>query len=108
MYTCSFIGHHNCPSSIKPKLTKMIQNLITQNGVTRFYIGTQGNFDKLSYQVLSELENEFNIEIFVVLAYLNKTEKDSYYDPSKTIFPDVLSDCHPRYAIKKKKLLYVR
>ena len=40
--TCCFFGHREVTHNIKPKLTTIIENLITEDGVTEFYVGNQG------------------------------------------------------------------
>lgn len=52
------------------------------------------------YRVLCDLEKKHEIQIFVVLAYLNK--KNEYYDSKKTIFPDELTKTPFRFAIRRR------
>lgn len=100
--SCCFIGHKNCTREIRERLLFEIEELITKKDVNCFYVGTQGNFDKLSYEVLSSLEKKYEIKINVVLAYLNKKTDNPYYDADKTIFPDELTKTPMRYAIRKR------
>ncbi|MBE6904555.1 MAG: hypothetical protein E7480_08120 [Ruminococcaceae bacterium] len=100
MQSCSFIGHKNCPKEIKGRLLYEIEKLITNKGVNKFYVGTQGGFDKLVYETLCELEKKYEIDINVVLAYLNRTPSNQYYDLEKTIFPDELTKTPLPYAIR--------
>lgn len=102
MQGCCFIGHKDCPFTIKDTLYKTIKKLITEKNVTTFYVGTQGSFDKLVYDVLCELESIYKIEIYVVMAYLNNDCKDIYYDKTKSIYPDVLTATPLRFAIRKR------
>ena len=55
MSACTFFGHHNCPSSIKPKLREVLIDLIENYSVDMFYVGQQGAFDGLVRSVLKEL-----------------------------------------------------
>lgn len=102
MKSCTFIGHKDCPYEIKERLFCTVEDLILDKNVTRFYVGTQGRFDKLVYQVLCELEKRYEIEIFVVLAYLNRTIQDAYYDMEKTIFPEELTSIPLRFSIRRR------
>ena len=102
MCSCCFLGHRNCRGEIKPQLAQAIEMLIKDKGVTRFFVGTQGSFDKLAYKVLCEIEKSYPIQIFVVLAYLNQPSYEKDYDPQKTIFPDILTKTPPRFAIKRR------
>lgn len=102
MHSCTFIGHRNCPREIKELLYNTIEKLIVQKGVTSFYVGTQGGFDKLVYEVLCELKTKHRIKVFVVLAYLDRVSKDEYYDVEKTIFPEELTNVPLRLAIRRR------
>jgi len=55
MVSCTFFGHRDCPSSIKEKLHEEIERLISHHRVNTFYVGTQGNFDRMAYAALVEL-----------------------------------------------------
>lgn len=101
MRSCTFIGHKNCENEIKQQLFLTIEKLIIDKNVTVFYVGTQGNFDRLVYASLCELEETYSIKIFVVLAYL-KDQPFAYYDKNKTIFPDELTKVPLRLAIRRR------
>ena len=100
--SCCFLGHSMVYEEIKPQLKAIIEHLITKEGVTNFYVGTQGGFDKLVYRVLCKLEEKYPIQIIVVLAYLNREQEIPYYDFEKTIFPDLLTKTPLRFAISKR------
>ncbi len=53
------------------------------------------------YEVLCGLEEKHNIQIYVVLAYLNQKE-EAYYDFERTIFPDVLTKAPLRFAVRRR------
>ncbi len=98
---CALFGHRDSPESIAKVLYNAIERVIAEEDVKVFYVGTQGSFDRIAYRVLCELENKYSIEIKVVLAYL-QTDKNSYYDYKKTVFPDVLENTPRKYAIIKR------
>lgn len=102
MYSCAFLGHRDCPKSIKSKLIFEIEKLIVNNNVDVFYVGTQGGFDRMTYECLCELDKKYEIKIVVVLAYLNREDDLTYYDTNKTIFPDCLTKTPPKFAISKR------
>lgn len=60
MYSCVFIDHRDCSSDIKTVLYDTAKNLIINENVCIFYVGTNGNFDYYVYNVLCQLEK--NIE----------------------------------------------
>lgn len=96
--TCTFFGHHDTPSTIKPLLRQVIIELIEQCGVTRFYVGNQGNFDAMAHSLLAELVQTYQIHYNVVLAYLPK-KKDPSVDGSPTMLPNGFEAVPPRFAI---------
>ena len=101
MNICTFFGHRDCPSSIKPKLHNVIINLIEKEHVDLFYVGNHGAFDAMVRAQLRELEQIYpNIRYAVVLAYL--PQKSNEFDPqnySDTIFPEGIETVPKRFAI---------
>lgn len=56
---CSMFGHRDCSDDIYLYLRRAMEILIEDFGVTCFYIGYNGNFDKIAYYTLSELVKEY-------------------------------------------------
>lgn len=106
MAVCTFIGHKDCPDKIKSKLRKTIEELIVNENVDTFYVGTHGGFDYFVYETLCDLEAKYNIGINVVLAYLDV--KQTYYDSRKTVFPTILETTPKRYAITKRNYYMIK
>ena len=102
MAACTFFGHRDCPSSIKEKLHEEIERLISHHRVNTFYVGTQGNFDRMAYAALVDLRKQYqHMKIYRVLAYMPKMS-DIAQDRSvldDTILPEGIEKVHPRYAI---------
>ena len=99
MAACTFFGHRDCPESIKPKLSAVLVDLITNHGVDMFYVGNQGRYDAIVHSVLRELKKEYpQINYAVVLAYMPK-KKAEYDDCSDTMLPEGIESVHPRYVI---------
>ena len=99
MPACTFFGHRDSPETVKPKLRKVLVDLITNHGVDMFYVGNHGQFDAIVRSVLRELKAEYpQINYAVVLAYMpgKKTEYDDYSD---TMLPEGIESVHPHYAI---------
>ena len=46
--SCFFLGHRSAPASILPALEGAVERHITEHGVTCFYVGRYGNFDRLA------------------------------------------------------------
>ena len=103
MSTCTFFGHRQCPSSIKPNLKNVLINLIEHQEVNVFYVGNQGSFDDMVYSVLRELSQQYShITYAVVLAYLpseSKGELSQSQDYTDTIYPEGIETVPKRFAI---------
>ena len=99
MQSCTFFGHRECPDSIKPKLKKVMIDLINNHDVDMFYVGNQGRFDAIVRSALRELKKEYpRIYYAIVLAYM-PGKRTEYNDYSDTMLPEGIESVHPRYAI---------
>lgn len=103
MFTCTFFGHRECPSNLKPQLRDTLKELIEQHGVGVFYVGNQGEFDKMVYSLLRELSTQYSqITYAVVLAYLPMKRADECFrtaDYSHTLYPEGIEIVPKRFAI---------
>ncbi|MBQ4100834.1 MAG: hypothetical protein IJC83_04740, partial [Oscillospiraceae bacterium] len=100
MKSCTFFGHRDTPSEIAPLLKSAIIDLVENEGVTMFYVGCEGSFDRMAHRLLYELKQTYpHINYARVLAYI---PKKSYEDLSDTIYPECVAISHPRYAIAKR------
>lgn len=101
MAVCTFFGHHDCPSSVKPRLQTILIDLIENSGVDTFYVGNQGTFDAIVHTVLSELKQIYpHIHCTIVLAYMphhNSTLGKAY--EANTILPEGIENVPKRFAI---------
>ena len=101
MSTCTFFGHRDCPSSIKPKLREALVDLVENHAVDMFYVGNKGAFDRIVRSVLRELAQEYpQIHYAVVLERLpGKQNEDYHEDYSDTLLPEGIEEVPPRFAI---------
>ena len=101
MSACTFFGHRDCPSSIKPKLREVMVDLIENHAVDMFYVGQQGVYDAIVRSVLKELVSVYpHINYAVVLERLpTKLDTLNAYDYSDTLLPEGIETVHPRFAI---------
>ena len=79
---CTFFGHRDCPETIKPKIRTAVIDLIENHGVTMFYVGNQGNFDRMVRSILKEVTTAYpEVGYAVVLAYMPSAKKrtDDFY-----------------------------
>lgn len=98
---CTFFGHRDCPETIKPKIRTAVIDLIENHGVTMFYVGHQGNFDRLVRSVLKEVTTAYpEVGYAVVLAYIPPTKVANLSeDFSDTMLPEGIEKVPKRYAI---------
>lgn len=95
--TCIFFGHKDTPYDIKDKLREIVIKMIEEKGVTNFYVGNHGNFDRMVLTELKELSNLYpQIRYAVVLAYLTQRNDEDY---SNTVYPEGIESVPKRFAI---------
>ena len=100
--TCCFFGHREVTHNIKDKLIAIIEKLITEDNVTEFYVGHQGQFDWMVYSVLKELKAKYPyIRYTVVLAYMPNEHIKGVYGED-TLFPDGMEKVPKKFAISKR------
>lgn len=101
MAVCTFFGHHDCPSWVKPRLQTILIDLIENSGVDTFYVGNQGTFDAIARTVLSELKQIYpHIHYTIVLAYMpqhNSTLGKEY--EANTMLPEGIENVPRHFAI---------
>lgn len=88
---CTFFGHRDAEAEIEERLRNVILNLIENKGITCFYVGTHGNFDKMAYNILCEMFKVYDIQFFTVLPCIPIGEKYKKY--INTIVPEGLKVC---------------
>ena len=100
--TCCFFGHREVIHNIRDNLTAITERLITEDGITEFYVGHQGQFDCMVYSVLKELKVKYpQIRYTVVLAYMPDEHIQELYGED-TLFPDGLESVPKKFAISKR------
>lgn len=101
MSACTFFGHHDCLSSIKPKLREVLIDLIENHAVDMLYVGQQGAYDGIVRSVLKELVSVYpHINYAVVLERIpQKRGEFDTRDYSDTMLPEGIETVYPRFAI---------
>ena len=96
---CTFFGSRDTLestiSSIKNAILKVIEF-----GVTDFYVGNNGNFDRLTQLALSEIKQQYDIRIHILLSYINETAISGLQE--LTEFPEGLECVPKRFAIYRR------
>ena len=98
---CTFFGHRDSPETIKPKIRTAVIDLIENHGVTMFYVGNQGNFDRRVRSVLKEVTTTYpEVGYAVVLAYMPSAKAANLSeDFSDTMLPEGIEKVPKRFAI---------
>lgn len=98
---CTFFGHRDSPEIIKPKIRTAVIDLIENHGVSMFYVGNQGNFDRMVRSVLKEVTTAYpGVGYAVVLAYMPSAKVANLSeDFSDTMLPEGIETVPKRYAI---------
>lgn len=100
MKICTFFGHSLITKDIYNELKKTLINLIVKENVKKFYVGNHGDFDHIVHSVLIELSKIYDINYYVVLAYIPGKKYDPEDNsPSDTILPDGIEKIIPKFAI---------
>ena len=67
--SCFLFGHADTPQSVLPILEQAIENEVA-NGISSFYVGYHGNFDRLAASALRSVKHRHSdILLMLVLAY---------------------------------------
>ena len=94
MKSCFMFGHGNAPESIMPRILVAIEAQYRDNGVTAFYVGNRGSFDRMAAAAVKQVKQQFpEISLILVLSYhpgersvdLSEGFDGSYYPPLENI-----------------------
>lgn len=100
--SCFFIGHREAPESIYPKLVQTVEQLIGQ-GVTDFYVGHYGNFDRLAARaVIAAKQQHSEVRLTMLLPYHPAERKvilPAGFDGS--LYPPGMENVPQRFAIPR-------
>jgi len=87
--------------TIRQPLQSAIQKLIVEHGVTQFYVGDKGAFDRIVASVLREMKKDYpQINYKIVLAYM-PGKRDALFSEWEmdTLLPDGIETVPRRFAI---------
>lgn len=94
---CTFFGHRDCPSSVRPKLRAALIEQIEKRNATDFLVGNEGRFDTMVQSVLQELQREYpGISCTVVLAYMPRRQENAGL---ATLYPAGIETVPKRFAV---------
>ena len=88
---CAFFGHRNIPDDLEPRLRETIRQAIEDYGITEFWNGGYGGFDRLAERVVASLKPEYpHIKNRLVYAYKPQYALRPTFDCD--LYPDYLDD----------------
>lgn len=100
--SCFFIGHREAPESIYPELAQTVEQLIGQ-GVTDFYVGHYGNFDRLAARAVIAAKQRYpEVRLTMLLPYHpaeRKVALPAGFDGS--LYPPGMENVPRRFAIAR-------
>jgi len=89
MKSCFFIGHRDASAEVYPELLEEVKRHITQYGVTSFFVGHYGGFDRMAASAVKEAKAHHpEVRLMLVLPYhpaIRPIEKPDGYD--STYYP---------------------
>lgn len=95
MKNCFFIGHRDTPQEVYPILLQTIQHLILTEGVTDFYVGNYGAFDRMVVRAVRECKQHHNITLTALIPYhpterpitISEGVNGTFYPPGMEYIP---------------------
>ena len=70
MKSCFFIGHHDTEIEVAPLLAEAVKRHIVEYGVTDFYVGHYGGFDRMAAHAVKEARKLHpEVRLMLVLPY---------------------------------------
>ena len=109
MKSCFFIGHREADERLLPVLQSTIQQLIEEEGVTEFYVGGYGGFDRIAGAAVKQLKAEYpHISLRMMIPYHpaeRPVEAPNGYDG--TYYPNGLGGVPKRFRIAKANRIMI-
>ena len=109
MKSCFFIGHREADERLLPVLQSMIRRLIEEEGVTEFYVGGYGGFDRIAGAAVKQLKAEYpHISLRIMIPYHpaeRPVEAPNGYDG--TYYPNGLEGVPRRFRIARANRIMV-
>ena len=100
MPSCFFVGHRDAGNELLARIQAAVENLILREGVTDFYVGNRGNFDRMAGASVRKLMETYpQIRLYLVLAYLPPIGEELSEGFTGSVFPEGLESVPRRFAI---------
>ena len=112
---CCFAGHSKLYNAdeIYSRLISSIENLIVNEGVTEFWVGNYGAFDRLSAKAVRELKAKYpGIRLVLIIPYvtslINENRESYYKDYDEILVADIPESTPHRLRIIKSNQYMVK
>lgn len=109
MKACVFFGHRDdnyC--RYKERIVEILIDLIENYGVTQFYSGGRGNFDKICSELVCELKSRYpHIRSTLILSYRPKGKTQYLSEKYDDSIYFLETPCLPRFAIYETNKLVI-
>lgn len=110
MKSCFFIGHREADERLLPTLVNAIERLVVLEGVTCFYVGGYGGFDRVAATAVKQVKQRYpEIILMLVLPY-HPAERpiEAPYGFDGTYYPEGLESVPRRFSIVKANKIVVK
>lgn len=97
-------GHRDAPDTLRPRIEAAILRLVGE-GVSCFYVGNHGRFDRMVMQTLKQLSASYALDYAVVVTGFTAAAK---VDSHPTVLPEGVENGPPRFAIDRANRWMVR
>lgn len=109
---CSFFGHRDIVLDLSDEVEQAVEKAINEYGITAFYVGDRGEFDRQATGVIVKLKRKYpHIKLILVLPYftnkLNEYKELYEKEYDSVIIPSELMGAHPKSAITKRNKIMV-
>lgn len=104
---CCFAGHSQLvdTENIYKKLLSVIENLVTTENVSEFWVGNYGDFDRLCAKAVRELAEKYpEIRLCLIVPYLTR-EINEYSEMYYEKYDDIIVADMPKKTPQKVKII---
>lgn len=98
---CCFAGHSKIYDNFQNRLKFEIEQLTMNNGVSEFWVGNYGAFDRTAAGIVRELKSVYhNIKLYLVLPYITKVIDKHRYQYYQEYDAMLMADIPDKTPIK--------
>lgn len=109
MKSCFFIGHREADERLLQTLVKTIERLVISEGVTCFYVGGYGGFDRIAATAIKQIKQRHpKIILMLVLPYHPAEHPvETPFGFDGTYYPEGMETVPRRFAIVQANKIMV-